>query len=232
MCLGKVRLQFQCPAVAGDRFLQLPLVLQGIAQVVVCLGIVRLQFQCPAVAGDRFLQLPLVLQRIAQVAVRLGIVRLQFQCPAVAGDRFVQLPLVLEGNSQVAVCLGIVRLQFQCPAVAGDRFVKFPLVLQHIAQVVMEGSHIPFQPDRPSNVLDSNVVLAHLVGNHAQQMQRIRMIRLDCENLPIDLLGSLQPTGLMVLDRNRQCFGNRCHDANYGNTTCRPQCVSRERATR
>ena len=32
--LGKVRLQFQCPAVAGDRFVQLPLVLQGIAQVV------------------------------------------------------------------------------------------------------------------------------------------------------------------------------------------------------
>ena len=41
------------------------------------------------------------------------------------------------------------------------------------------------------------------------------MIRLDRENLPIDLLGSLQPTGLMVLDRNRQCFGNRCHNVNY-----------------
>ena len=54
-------------------------------------------------------------------------------------------------------------------------------------------------------------------------MDRIGMIRLDRENLPIDLLGSLQPAGLMVLDRNRQCFGNRCHEANYGNTTCQPQ---------
>ena len=61
--LGKVRLQFQCPAVAGDRFVQLPLVLQDNAQVAVCLGKVRLQFQCPAVAGDRFVQLPLVLAR-------------------------------------------------------------------------------------------------------------------------------------------------------------------------
>ena len=57
--LGMVRLQFQCPAVAGDRFVQLSLVPQGDAQVVVGLGIVRLQFQCPAVAGDRFVQLPL-----------------------------------------------------------------------------------------------------------------------------------------------------------------------------
>ena len=56
--LGIVRLQFQGPAVAGDRFVQLPLVLEGDAQVAVCLGIVRLQFQGPAVAGDRFVQLP------------------------------------------------------------------------------------------------------------------------------------------------------------------------------
>ena len=53
--------------------------------------------------------------------------------------------------------------------------------------------------------------LPALVGNHAEKMQRIGMIRLDRENLPIDLLGRLQPAGLMVLDRNRQCFGNRCH---------------------
>jgi uncharacterized membrane protein AbrB (regulator of aidB expression) len=70
--LGKVRLQFQCAAVAGDRFVQLPLVLQGIAQVVVCLGKVGLQFHRPAVAGDRFVQLSLVLQGIAQVVVCLG----------------------------------------------------------------------------------------------------------------------------------------------------------------
>ena len=55
--------------------------------------------------------------------------------------------------------------------------------------------------------------LPALVSNHAEKMERIGMIRLDRENLPIDLLGGLQPAGLMVLDRNRQCFGNRCHRA-------------------
>ena len=91
---GKVRLQCQCPAVAGDRFVQLPLACNDKPQVGVGLGKVRLQFQCPAAAGDRLVQLPLVQHRNAQVVVRLSIVRLQFQCPAVAGDRFLQLPLV------------------------------------------------------------------------------------------------------------------------------------------
>jgi hypothetical protein len=58
-------------------------------------------------------------------------------------------------------------------------------------------------------------VPAHLVSQQAEQMPRIGMIRLNLQNPPLDLLGSLQPTGLVVLDRNRQCFGNRCHSADY-----------------
>ena len=54
-------------------------------------------------------------------------------------------------------------------------------------------------------------MLPHLVGNHAEKMNRIGLVRFRLEDLPIDLLGSLQPAALMVLDRNRQCFGNRCH---------------------
>ena len=39
-------------------------------------------------------------------------------------------------------------------------------------------------------------------------MEGIGMIRLDREDLPIDLLGGLQPTALMVSDRDGQCFGS------------------------
>ena len=67
--LGIVRFQFQGPAVAGDRLVQLPLVLESNAQVVVCLGKVRLQLQGAAAAGDRLVELPLVAESIAQVVV-------------------------------------------------------------------------------------------------------------------------------------------------------------------
>ena len=65
----------------------------------------------------------------------------------------------------------------------------------------MESSDIPFQRDRSSNVLDSNLVLAYLVSNHAEKMNRIGMIRFCPQNQPVDLFGSLQPAALMVLDR-------------------------------
>ncbi len=135
--------------------------------------------------------------------MRLGKVRFQFQCPAVAGDRFIQLSLLLQRVSQVAVRLGIVGLQFQRPAVAGDCFGNLPQGTIRFPQVVMEGSRIPFQLDRPPNAFDGNLVFAHFVRNHAEKMERVGLILLDGKNLPIDLLGSLQPAPLMVLDRNR-----------------------------
>ena len=138
MCLGKIRLQLQCPAVAGDRFVQLPLVLQRIAQIVVRLGKVRLQLQMPG--GSRRSLRPVfpwsfkAMPRLLCASAKSGF---SSRARRMAGDRVVQLPLVLERVAQVVVCLGIVRLQLQCPAVAGDGFVQFPLVLQGVAQVVV-----------------------------------------------------------------------------------------------
>jgi hypothetical protein len=54
-------------------------------------------------------------------------------------------------------------------------------------------------------------------------MNHVGVIRLHLQNLPIDLLASLQATGSMVLDRNRQCLGNRCHMLNYDNAVRQPQ---------
>ena len=131
-----------------------------------------------------------------------------------------------EDNAQVVVGPGKVRLQFQCPAVTDDGVIQFSLILQRIAQVDVENCHVPFQPYRPSNKIDGNLVLPDLVSNHAEKVESVGMIRLDRENLSIDLLGSLQPTGLMVPNRNRQYLGNRCHEENYDNTACQRQCVS------
>ena len=46
-------------------------------------------------------------------------------------------------------------------------------------------------------------MLACLGSDHAEKMNRVGLIRFYLENLPIDLLGILQPTALMVLDSNR-----------------------------
>ncbi len=227
MRLGVVRFQFQRPAVAGERFVELPLFIQRHAEVVVRLGEVRLQFQRPAVAGDRFVQLLLVLQHVAEVVMRLGEIRLQFHRPAAAGGRFVQLSLVPQGDAQAIVRVGIVRVQGQCPAVAGDRFGDPAQGAIGLSQVAVEEGHVPFQGDCPFDVCDGYLVFPHLVSNQAEEMRRVGMIRLDCENLPVELLGRMQPTALMVLDRHRQCFGNCRHGVYYEKMRCASQCEKR-----
>ena len=75
----------------------------------------------------------------------------------------------------------------------------------------MEDGLIAGQPDRMPDALHSILMPARLVGDEAQQMPGVGLIRLGREDLPADLLGGLQPAGLMVLDRDCQCFGERCH---------------------
>jgi hypothetical protein len=67
----------------------------------------------------------------------------------------------------------------------------------------MEGSRIPLQPDRPSNVLDGILVFPGLMSDDSEEMKRVGVIRRDRENLPVDLLGSLQPPRPVVPDGNR-----------------------------
>ncbi len=58
---------------------------------------------------------------------------------------------------------------------------------------------------------DRDLVLARLVGKHTQEMDRIGLIRFGRDNLAVDLLGSLQPAALMVLESDRQRLRDRCH---------------------
>ena len=144
-------------------------------------------------------------------------VRFQFHGPAVAGDRFVQFPLVFQYIAQVVVCFGKVGLEFQGPAVAGNRFGNPVQRAIGLCEIVVEGRRPALQPDRPLHVLDGHLVLARLVSNYAEKMPRIGLVWFGLQDLPIDLLGSLQATGLMVLDCERQCLGNRCHGVDYDN---------------
>ena len=79
----------------GDGLVQLPLVLQGVAEVVVGLGEFRVEFDGLAVAGDGLVQLALVVQGVAEVVVRVQGFRIEFDGATVAGDGLVQLSSIL-----------------------------------------------------------------------------------------------------------------------------------------
>ena len=75
----------------------------------------------------------------------------------------------------------------------------------------MEESRVGLHADRLADEFDGRFVLPDLVRDHAEQVQRVGMVRLGLQYLEIDLPGSFQPAALMVADRKRQCLRNGCH---------------------
>src|SRR5208282_3602924 len=105
----------------------------------------------------------------------------------------------------------------------GGRLVDLPLCLQHVAQVIVGLGKIGQQFQYATVAGSSLLQVPSLMKNCAEKMNRIGLTWRDLENLPIDLLGGLQPTAMMVPDRNSQCFGNRCHDVYFATRSCRMQ---------
>ena len=95
---GEFRVEFDGLAIAGDGLVQLPLDIQGNAEVVVGAGVFRVEFDGLTEAGDGLVELALILQGIAEVVVGDGVFRVEFDGLAIAGDGRVQLALVLQGR--------------------------------------------------------------------------------------------------------------------------------------
>jgi hypothetical protein len=72
------------------------------------------------------------------------------------------------------------------------------------------------------DVLDGDTVMAGLCVEEAQRVQGTRVVWFSLEDPAIDRLGGLQPTGLVVLNRDRECFRNGCHGADYDTPTRGP----------
>jgi hypothetical protein len=77
------------------------------------------------------------------------------------------------------------------------------LGIESVAQVDMEDGRSLLQADRPPNVFDGQLVLARLVSQHSEKMNRVGLARFDGQNLPVDLLSSLPTASLVVFDGNR-----------------------------
>jgi hypothetical protein len=79
----------------------------------------------------------------------------------------------------------------------------------NLRQIIVERSVSPVRRDRASDIFDGNIVPTQMMGDYANEVQRFGMIRVDLKNLPVNRLGILKTTALVVLHGNRHCFGNR-----------------------
>ena len=95
----------------------------------------------------------------------------------------------------VAAVLVALQLVIRGMLACGGYFYWDDLIL-----VSRAGTHGLLSPSYLFDDHDGHVMPARLVSQHAQQMKRIGLIRLDRQDLPADLFGILQAPGLMMLN--------------------------------
>ena len=120
---GKPWIEFQCSTVMEDRFLQIGLLLECRAEVVVGLGMTGTQRRGPPVTLHRVVELRLHLYaapRLFSVSTKLG----SIASGAVAGDRVVELSLLLECSARLLSAAAFCGSGASRTAIAGDGLVE------------------------------------------------------------------------------------------------------------
>ena len=211
--VGPSRLKLQRTAVPVEGLRQLAERVKRGGEIVANAGQVRLKLERLSIAGDRLRPPALGAQQVAQVMVGLGQVGLHDDCPAEASGgpvEFVQGP---GGNAQVIVILGPVGPLPDGLLVAGQGFGQVALAPVGFASRVVEVALRGVGFDREVDVFQGAPVVALLEGGHPGHVQGVGMARLGGQDPAVDLLGQVEPTGLVVRHGDRKGFGNRGHRA-------------------
>src|ERR1700722_6324278 len=141
------------------------------------------------------------MQRIAETGVRQGEFGIERDGAAMLGRRRFEILLLVERNAEIAERLGIIGLERDRPAAFGDRLVDVPGEAAHLAQIGMKERHVGGERDRAAQLRDRLFELAGLVGDQAEEMDRVWLARLRLQDLAALRLRLQEPAGDMVLRR-------------------------------
>ena len=158
--------------------------------------------------GDRLFGLAFLLQRHAEVIVEIRVAWIDFQGLPVRGYGFVEAALGPPRDAQVVMSHRESRVNLERGAKRGDGFVKLALSQKSVAEIELVVRTRGIGRDRLANQIRCQVVASGLIGNDAEQMQRVGMIWLHREDLPVESLGVRQAAGAVVLEREIEGLGN------------------------
>jgi hypothetical protein len=99
--------------------------------------------------------------------------------------------------AHIIVGAGIVRVQSQSPVITGHRTLHVAQGLQGESMMGMIGRLAVVDGNGLGDKLLGGLSLALLQGNHAQQVQRIRAIRMDGQDLAVESGSLFQLSGLV-----------------------------------
>jgi hypothetical protein len=114
----------------------------------------------------------------------------------------------LQHQPQIEQRPDVIRFIDQRPRIGGRRLRQFALRLERIAQVVMKSRDLAILRNGSTDQIYRKIIAADLVSEHAEKMQRIRMVGIDLQNLEIKPFRFAQTPGLMMAHRGGECCLN------------------------
>ena len=173
---------FQCLA-------QLVLFQEQLAQIAVRFRLIGVELdRLPKLLGRLGSLPPLSAKvRLAKVVVKQGRVRSESQrCLELLG-RLDRLTLRQQRHTEIVVCFGIIGLEPQRHLAAGDGPIDLAAHAIGFGEIAIVGSGAGIEDQRPADPLDRLLAVALLKRDHAEKVQRVRMIGIAREELLVQL---------------------------------------------
>jgi hypothetical protein len=126
------------------------------------------------------------------------------QGPLVTSEGAIQPALGPEGGTQIDERVDVIRVERQSVQVRNDGFVELSLRAQRIAEIVVRGRIRRIARERARYQLSSPSMLAPLVGDHAQEVECIDVVRIYRQNFTVSRFRFRQTSCLMVLQGSAQ----------------------------
>jgi hypothetical protein len=164
-------------------------------------GMIGLQLGRAPEGLRRRLQLALTLEYAAEVAVGQGVIGLQLYGASMGGGGLVEASQGLQGHAEIEVGFGDAGSDVYGPSESVRHLLVTTQIEQSRTKIVEKAWFARADADRPTDQFNGDVVAAHLVRQDPEQVQGIGIGWVDGQDLPVDRLGGVQTTGLMVCKR-------------------------------
>lgn len=138
------------------------------------------------------------------------------QCVMVALYGRIRISLRLQGMGKVVMEYGIKAVQADRLAEAGNGFVQLLQRFENSTQVAMVNRRVRTGMQRKQDKVARQRMVPYLVGEHAKQVLRFRVVRIFMQRLLVCRIGLFQPAGLVVFEsfldqmicsRSGHCYG-------------------------
>ena len=219
MRLGKIRLDFQRPAITRHGLIQPPQISKCRTKIGMCFSEIRRPFDRALKMRHRRSQLSQHIQRSAQIIMRLRKIRLQRQSALVACHRLVQPPHIRQHGAEIVMRIRVIGGQRDGLPETPRSFLQLSLFLQHRTEIAMRLGGTRRATARRAKSRLRRGQIPQRPERDAKLRLRIQIIRPKCDAPAITASRLRQPARILqrtaeaeMIQRHRAADRNRPPD--------------------